>query len=101
MIFQKQARRVYEILRLRATDLSNEQEYREYRLDIKRRLNIPYKREQNDLKKLECALKNVDKRANVTVPTSEQRIQTLEKEYRCLEEEYKKVIKRLEDAEEL
>ncbi|CAK9809279.1 Histone acetyltransferase type B catalytic subunit [Anthophora plagiata] len=100
-INKKQARRVYEILRLRATDLTNEQEYREYRLDVKRRLNIPYRREQNDLRKLECALKNIDKRASITLPLLEQRIQTLEKEYRSLEEEYKKVIKRLEDAEEL
>ncbi|XP_076164935.1 histone acetyltransferase 1 [Ptiloglossa arizonensis] len=100
-INKKQARRVYEILRLRATDLINEQEYREYRLDVKRRLNIPYRREQNDLKKLECALQNIDKRSNITLPTLEQRMQTLEKEYRSLEEEYKKVIKRLEEAEEL
>lgn len=92
---------MYEILRLRTTDLTNEQEYREYRLDVKRRLNIPYRREQNDLKKLECALKNIDKHSNITLPTLEQRIQTLEKEYKSLEEEYKKVIKRLEDAEEL
>ncbi|XP_003701894.1 histone acetyltransferase 1 isoform X2 [Megachile rotundata] len=100
-INKKQARRVYEILRLRATDLTNEQEYRDYRLDVKKRLNIPYRREQNDLKKLECALKTIDKRGNITLPSLEQRIQTLEKEYRGLEEEYKKVIKRLEDAEEL
>ncbi|XP_076659519.1 histone acetyltransferase 1 [Halictus rubicundus] len=100
-INKRQARRVYEILRLRTTDLSNENEYREYRLDVKKRLNIPYKREQNDLRKLECALKNIDKKSNITLPTSEQRLQTLEKEYRSLEEEYKKVIKRLEDAEEL
>ncbi|XP_076666811.1 histone acetyltransferase 1 [Andrena cerasifolii] len=100
-INKKQIRRVYEILRLRATDVTNEQEYREYRLNVKRRLNIPYRREQNDIKKLECALRNVDKRANITLPTSEQRIQSLEKEYRSLEDEYKKVIKRLEDAEEL
>ncbi|XP_043255255.1 histone acetyltransferase type B catalytic subunit isoform X2 [Colletes gigas] len=100
-INKKQARRIYEILRLRATDLGNEQEYREYRLDVKRRLNIPYRREQNDLKKLECALQNIDKRSNITLPTLEQRMQTLEKEYRSLEEEYKKVIKRLEDADEL
>ncbi|XP_031831416.1 histone acetyltransferase 1 [Nomia melanderi] len=95
-INKRQARRVYEILRLHATDLANENEYREYRLDVKRRLNIPYKREQNDLKKLECALKNIDKKSNVTLPTTEQRLQTLEKEYRSLEEEYKRVIKRLD-----
>lgn len=100
-INKRQARRVYEILRFRITDLSNENEYREYRLDVKRRLNIPYKREQNDLRKLECALRNIDKKSNIAVPTSEQRLQTLEKEYRSLEEEYKKITKRLEDAEEL
>ncbi|XP_003395429.2 histone acetyltransferase type B catalytic subunit [Bombus terrestris] len=100
-INNKQARRVYEILRLRATDLANEQEYRRYRLDIKRRLNIPYRREQNDLVKLECALKNIDKRMNITLPTLEQRMQTLDQEYNSLEEEYRKVIKRLENAGEL
>ena len=40
--FQKQARRIYEILRLRATDCSNESEYRAYRLDVKKRLNLPF-----------------------------------------------------------
>ncbi|KZC06490.1 PREDICTED: histone acetyltransferase type B catalytic subunit [Dufourea novaeangliae] len=100
-INKKQSRRVYEILRLRATDLTNEHMYREYRLDVKKRLNIPYKREQNDLRKLECALRHIDQKSNVTLPALEQRLQTLEKEYRSLEEEYKKVIKRLEDADEL
>lgn len=66
---------------------------------MKRRLNIPYTREEHDARKLERALKNLDKRVNITQP--EQRIQTLEKEYRLLEEEYKRVIKRLEDAPEL
>lgn len=100
-INRKQARRVYEILRLRVTDLTNEQEYREYRLNVKKRLNIPYRREQNNLRKLECALKNNDARVKIALPTMEQHIQILEKEYRSLEEEYKKVIKRLEDSKEL
>ncbi|XP_034942958.1 histone acetyltransferase type B catalytic subunit [Chelonus insularis] len=99
----RQARRVYEILRLKHTDTSNEEEYRNYRLDVKKRLNIPYKREEQDLKKLESALKNLsDKKpnssANVAIPPLAVRIQTLEKEYRTLEEEYKKVIQRLEKA---
>lgn len=100
-INKKQARRVYEILRLRITDISNEQEYRDYRLDVKRRLNIPYKREQNDIKKLELALKSLNKRSNVSLPLPEQRIKVLEKAYRLLEEDYKKVVKRLEDETEL
>lgn len=100
-INKRQARRIYEILRLRWTDLSNEQEYRIYRLDVKKRLNVPYKREQQDLRKLESALKNLDKKGNVIIPPAEQRIQTLEKEYRLLEEEYKQVIRRLEEASEV
>ena len=42
VLFQKQVRRVYEILRLRITDSSNPDELREYRLDVKKRLNIPF-----------------------------------------------------------
>ena len=40
--FQVQCRRVYEILRLRVTDLSNVEEYKAYRLEVKNRLNIPF-----------------------------------------------------------
>ena len=39
---QKQARRVYEILRLKATDRSNAEEYKAYRLSVKNRMNGPY-----------------------------------------------------------
>lgn len=92
---------MYEILRLRITDTSNEQEYRDYRLDVKKRLNIPYKREQNDIKKLELVLKSLNKRSNITLPAPEQRMKILEKSYRVLEEDYKKVVKRLEDETEL
>ncbi|KAK8770485.1 hypothetical protein V5799_013050, partial [Amblyomma americanum] len=38
----KQARRVYEILRLRATNTANASQYRKYRLEVKNRLNAPY-----------------------------------------------------------
>lgn len=40
---QKHARRVYEILRLRATDMSDEEKAREYRLEVKKRLFGPYR----------------------------------------------------------
>lgn len=39
---QRQARRVYEILRFHATNIADADQYRAYRLDVKRRLNIPY-----------------------------------------------------------
>ncbi|XP_015175660.1 PREDICTED: histone acetyltransferase type B catalytic subunit [Polistes dominula] len=96
-INKKQTRRVYEILRLLITDTSNEQEYRDYRLIVKKRLNVPYKREQNDVKKLELALKSLNKRSNIALPPTEQRIKILDKLYGILEEDYKKVVKRLEE----
>ena len=96
-MFQKQARRIYEILRLRVTNLSNDKEYRDYRLDVKRRLNIPFKREQRGLKKIDSALKVLSKGAD---PGPEYYIEILEKEYRLLEEEYEKVIKRMENSDQ-
>ncbi|XP_058803109.1 histone acetyltransferase type B catalytic subunit [Phymastichus coffea] len=95
-INKKQARRVYEILRLYATDMSDEKDYLEYRLDVKRRLNIPYKKGDNDIKKVEAVFKTIDK-SKVNIPLQD-RIKFLEKEYHNLEKEYKKVIKRLETA---
>ncbi|KAG7257063.1 hypothetical protein CRUP_002670, partial [Coryphaenoides rupestris] len=41
-INKKHARRVYEILRLKATDMVDEAKAREYRLDVKRRLVGPF-----------------------------------------------------------
>lgn len=46
---QRQARKVYEILKLRSIDSSDEDELKAYRLEIKNRLNIP-----NQRLKLEC-----------------------------------------------
>lgn len=41
-LLQKQARRIYEILRLKETNVHNKNDYSSYRLDIKRRLNTPF-----------------------------------------------------------
>lgn len=105
-INKKQARIVYEILRLQATNVANADEYRAYRIDVKKRLNIPFKRKQNEELKIERALKNAADKSTYTngngLPSDEQRKEILEKEYRFLEEEYKMVIKRLEyDSSEL
>ena len=39
---KKQARRVYEIVRLKYTNMNDEAEYKEYRVNIKQRLNRPF-----------------------------------------------------------
>ena len=104
IFLQKQARIVYEILRLRATNLTNPEEYRAYRIDVKKRLNIPFKRKQNEELKIERALKNVNKGTYTKengLPSDEQRKEILQQEYEFLEEEYKMVVKRLEYAADL
>lgn len=40
---KRQAHRVYEILRLQVTNVHDDLEFKEYRLNVKQRLNIPYK----------------------------------------------------------
>lgn len=94
-INKKQARRVYEILRFQATNIANSEEYRGYRLDVKRRLNIPYQKEAADYKKLEKALNPEELRSTLSTSTKEQRIENLEKQYQLLEAEYRHTLERL------
>nr|CAG4648667.1 EOG090X06NC [Polyphemus pediculus] len=94
-INKKQVRRVYEILRFHSTNLADVQEYREYRLDVKRRLNIPYQKEASDFKKLQKALNPEELRSTLSTSTKEQRIESLEKQYQQLENEYRHVLERL------
>lgn len=95
-INKHQARRVYEILRLYYTDKSNESVYREYRLDVKNRLNIPYQKQARDMKKLEKALTAEEYNAAMIGSSREERMQRLDEAFRQLaEDEYARVIKRL------
>ena len=41
-ILQKQTRHIYEILRLRVTDCFDPVQYKAYKVDIKKRLNLPF-----------------------------------------------------------
>lgn len=76
----KQVRIVYEILRLNATNVNDPEEYKAYRLCVKKRLNIPHQKQKEDLKKMEK--RGVDITAtSATVPTTEERIAQLKEEY--------------------
>lgn len=90
----KQVRTVYEILRLNATNINDPDEYKEYRLCVKKRLNIPHQKQKEDLKKMEK--RGIDITASsATVPTTEDRICQLKEEYEAHEEEYFRIINRL------
>nr|CAG4644809.1 EOG090X06NC [Leptodora kindtii] len=94
-INKKQARRVYEILRFLATNLSDVDQYRAYRLDVKRRLNLPYRKEASDFKKLQHALNPDELRSTMSTSSREQRLDSLEKQYRTLEDQYRSILERL------
>lgn len=93
-INKKQARRVYEILRLKCTDVNDPNEYKEYRLDVKNRLNAPYQRELMDMEKLKKTLVPEELAATNPIPR-EQRIEKLDHLFKEAEEKYNYVIERL------
>merc|ERR1719400_1102776 len=95
-ICKKQSRRVYEIIRLLHTSLSNPQEYKDYKLDVKKRLNVPCQKEQSQLSKLQKLLKPQEfAAAMVNITNKEQRLEILEKQFTELETHYKSVLEKV------
>ncbi|XP_065309933.2 histone acetyltransferase type B catalytic subunit isoform X1 [Dermacentor albipictus] len=92
---KKQARRVYEILRLRATNTANASQYKAYRLEVKNRLNAPYQKQKTDVEKLQRTMSPEEFRATLQCLNAENRIEQLESQYRDLEMEYRRTIERL------
>lgn len=69
------------------------------RLDIKRRLNAPYQKEQSQLAKLQKALKPEEfAAAMVNVTNREQRLESLERQYGELEQHYRAVLEKVAAA---
>lgn len=98
-ICKKQSRRVYEIIRLHHTSMASPQEYKDYRLDVKKRLNVPYQKEQSQLAKLQKALKPEEfAAAMVNITNREQRLEILEKQFVELESHYKAVLEKVAAA---
>ncbi|XP_785091.3 histone acetyltransferase type B catalytic subunit [Strongylocentrotus purpuratus] len=92
---KKQVRKIYEILRLKSTDYSNTEHAKAYRLDVKKRLNIPFQKQKADYEKLKKVLKPEELTAAEEGTSLEERHQTLEKWFQLLLEDYRKVLDRL------
>lgn len=91
---RRQARKVYEILKLRVTNKSNEEEYKNYRMEIKNRLNIPNQKQRIDVDR---ALKRDPK---VPIPDElrpQEKVTAakLEDNFRLLEKQYEHVVNKL------
>lgn len=76
----RQSRIVYEILRLNVTNVNNANDYKEYRLCVKKRLNIPHHKQKSDISRMEKA--GVDMQMTLaSLPSAEERIEQLKEEY--------------------
>ncbi|XP_060991775.1 histone acetyltransferase type B catalytic subunit isoform X2 [Dama dama] len=94
-INKQHARRVYEILRLLVTDMSDAEQYRSYRLDIKRRLISPYKKKQRDLAKMRKCLRPEELTNQMNQIEINMQHEQLEESFQELVEDYRRVIERL------
>ncbi|CAF4916101.1 unnamed protein product [Pieris macdunnoughi] len=95
-INKKQARRVYEILRLKNTNTSDKTSYLQYRLDVKNRLNAPFQKKKLEMKKLEKVLKPDEYAATISTVGVNETQNRLSGQYLAIEEEYRRVIHRLQ-----
>ncbi|XP_037951975.1 histone acetyltransferase type B catalytic subunit [Teleopsis dalmanni] len=90
----RQCRKIYEILRLMHTNIYNEEEYKDYRLDIKKRLNAVYHKQLDDIKKMEKAKFDTEwLRARIPILTL--RMEQLQEEFEAVVSDYKRVIEKL------
>ncbi|KAK3543746.1 hypothetical protein QTP70_027158 [Hemibagrus guttatus] len=97
-INKKHARRVYEILRLRETDMSDEQKAREFRLEVKKRLFGPYRKNQRELTKMRKCLRPEELASHISQMDTKLQHEELEKSYQDVLGEYRRVLERLAQA---
>ncbi|KAM8934620.1 histone acetyltransferase type B catalytic subunit [Pelodytes ibericus] len=97
-INKQHTRRVYEILRLRATDLSDAEKAREYRLEVKKRLVGPYKKNQRELAKMRKCLKPEELTNQMNQIDLSTQHEQLEESYQQLVAEYRRTVERLAQA---
>uniref|UniRef100_A0A673FPB1 Histone acetyltransferase type B catalytic subunit n=1 Tax=Sinocyclocheilus rhinocerous TaxID=307959 RepID=A0A673FPB1_9TELE len=97
-INKKHARRVYEILRLRNTDMSDEEKAREFRLEVKKRLYGPYRKNQRELTKMQKCLRPEELASHISQMDTRLQHEELEKSYQDVLAEYRRVLERLAQA---
>jgi len=92
---QRQSRKVYEILKLMNTDMSNEEESRKYRLEIKSRLNIPHQRLKLDCDKVEKLGYELPEEMRIQRDNQKLAAASLEENYQELVRQYQHTIVKL------
>lgn len=95
---QRQSRKVYEILRLMSIDISDLEEFRKYRLEVKNRLNIPNQRLKLDCDKVER--KGYDLPDDLKAQRDNQKLAgaMLDENYQELMKQYQHTIDKLKNS---
>lgn len=91
----KQSRIIYEILRLGVTKTENKDDYKAYRIEVKKRLNMNYLKEKRDMKKLTDRGFKIPADKKLALPSAEENIEQLDGMYKETEEYYKSVLDRI------
>lgn len=91
----KQSRIIYEILRLGVTKTEHKEEYKAYRLDVKKRLNMNHLKEKRDMKKLTDRGFKIPADKKLLLPSVEENIEQLDGMYKDTEEYYRSVLERV------
>lgn len=96
-ISKRQCRRVYEILRYQVSNKKDDAEMKAYRLDVKRRLEAPMRKNERDWKKIQKALNDVEyAQVAASYFDPEQKMKQLQQLYEEEVEAYKLTIQRME-----
>lgn len=93
----KQCRIIYEILRLGAVDRKNDTEYRKYRVEVKKRLNVNDSRNRRELMRLQKKGIDVSGAFNI-LPSVEDRIEQLNAAYKEVEKVYLQILKKIQSS---
>lgn len=91
----KQSRIIYEILRLANTNTANKVEYKNYRLEVKKRLNMNYLKEKRDMKRVMDRGFKISADKKLSLPSTEENIEQLDGMYKETEDYYKGVLERI------
>lgn len=89
----KQCRIIYEILRLGVTDRDDADEYKQYRQEIKKRLNMIHHKSKRDLERAQKRGFNVTA-AIKGLLSDEERLEQLQLEYQAVEESYLNILRK-------
>lgn len=95
---QRQARKVYEILKFNSIDHDNEEQMTAYRLEIKNRLNIPHRRSMLDCDKMDKLGLELPEEMRMLRDNQRMQLASLDENFKELVKQYQHTVDKLKNA---